>query len=349
MNTFTKYFGFSAAFTVVAMIGGFFLDGVRGATTVAILGILEVSLSFDNAVVNAAILENWSAFWQKCFLYIGFWVAVVGMRLTFPLLIVGMSAHMNMLSVFNLALHNPTEYARLLTSTHNEVAAFGGAFLLMIFLKFFMDAEKDSFWFSPIEKPLAKFGQLEGIQALITLGVVTGVSYLVPHEEQLSFLLSGVVGLMSFIAAKALGSILGGEEGATQIVKQGVAGLLYIELLDASFSFDGVIGAFAVSNQLFLIALGLGIGACFVRSLTIVLVEKKTLTEYQYLESGAFWAIGILTAIMFVSVKVEVSNVFTGLVGAGIILVALVASIVENKKQKPKETLEELREKELSA
>ena len=73
---------------------------------------------------------------------------------------------------------------------------------------------------------------------------------------------------------------------------------LYLELIDASFSFDGVVGAFAISQQIFVIAAGLGIGACYIRSLTVFLVRKGTLQEYIYLEHGAHWAIGALAVLL---------------------------------------------------
>ena len=73
---------------------------------------------------------------------------------------------------------------------------------------------------------------------------------------------------------------------------------LYLEVLDASFSFDGVIGAFAITNDIVLMALGLGIGAMYVRSLTVYLVRQGTLDDYVYLEHGAHYAIGALAVIL---------------------------------------------------
>jgi hypothetical protein len=102
--------------------------------------------------------------------------------------------------------------------------------------------------------------------------------------------------------------------------------------LDASFSFDGVVGAFAITNNLFIIMIGLGVGAMFVRSLTIMLVDKGTLSEYRYLEHGAFYAIGILAAIMFAGTIKHIPEVVTGLLGALFIALSLFSSILYNKK-----------------
>ncbi|MGW1993508.1 DUF475 domain-containing protein, partial [Embleya sp. NPDC001921] len=107
---------------------------------------------------------------------------------------------------------------------------------------------------------------------------------------------------------------------------------LYLEVLDASFSFDGVVGAFAITQDLLMITLGLGIGAMYIRSLTVYLVRQGTLDDYVYLEHGAMYAIGALASILLVSIKWEIHEVITGLVGVGFIGVALVSSIMRNKR-----------------
>ena len=108
---------------------------------------------------------------------------------------------------------------------------------------------------------------------------------------------------------------------------------MYLELIDASFSLDGVLGAFALSKDIIIITIGLFIGAMFVRSLTIMLVEKKTLNQYLYLEHGAHWAIGVLAVLMFVSTIREVPEVITGLIGFIIILSAFICSVIHNKQE----------------
>jgi hypothetical protein len=117
-----------------------------------------------------------------------------------------------------------------------------------------------------------------------------------------------------------------------EIVQSGAASFLYLEVLDASFSFDGVIGAFALSNNLFIIGIGLGVGAMFVRSLTIMLVERETLASYRYLEHGAFYAIIALAIMMFLSTVIHIPEVVTGLIGAGLIVTAFVDSIRYNRR-----------------
>jgi hypothetical protein len=151
----------------------------------------------------------------------------------------------------------------------------------------------------------------------------------------MTYLVAGIFGLLTFIAVEALGNVLEGSEDATGVVvRSGLASFLYLEVLDASFSFDGVIGAFALSNNLFIIALGLGIGAMFVRSLTVMLVDKGTLSEYRYLEHGAFWAIIALSIIMLTSAyeRVEVPETVTGLIGAVLIGLSLWSSVRQNRR-----------------
>jgi hypothetical protein len=139
-------------------------------------------------------------------------------------------------------------------------------------------------------------------------------------------------GAIAYFVVKVVGDKLEVPEGATDnAAKAGLGAFLYLELLDASFSFDGVIGAFALSNNIFLIALGLGIGAMFVRSMTIYLVDKDTLGEFRFLEHGAFWAITVLGIIMVSSPLINVPEAVTGLVGAVLIGSALYASVLYNR------------------
>lgn len=332
-----KYYRSAFVFTVIATALGYLLGGPGVAFIVLLLGVLETSLSFDNAVVNASILKNWDQTWRDRFVTFGMPVAVFGMRLVFPLIIVAVIAGIGPVEVVKLAFNDPKLYAATLTSAHAQISAFGGAFLSMIFLNFFLDQEKDKHWLSWFEKPLQKLGHLEAVQIAITLGVLYVVSRFQPEASQLSFLVAGTFGLITFVLAESLGGLVGGEEDSEnagkRIVRQGLTGLLYLELLDASFSFDGVMGSFAMSNSILVIALGLGVGAMFVRSMTIHLVEKGTLSEYLYLEHGAFWAIGALTAIMYTSTVVEVPEIVSGTLGAGLIGLALVSSIMHNRKE----------------
>ncbi len=334
MKSQLSYFSGSLAFCVFAIVAAYFIGGIQAAVIVFFLTVLETSLSFDNAVVNAGILRDWDEPWRRRFLVWGMLIAVFGMRLVFPLLIVGVAGHVSPIKALDLALHAPAEYSRILGSAHHQIAAFGGTFLMMVFFSFFVARHKTEHWLQAIEKPLTRLGKMEAIEAALTLLVLLAASTMLEAERG-EFIEAGVWGVVTFILAKGLGAFLGGEESESghHVVKQGVGGFLYLELIDASFSFDGVIGAFAMTNNLFIIVLGLGAGAMFVRSFTLLLVDKGTLTRFRYLEHGAFWAIGALAILMLVGVSIHVSEAVTGMLGAVLIVASLLSSIWANKKQ----------------
>lgn len=337
-----RYFKASILFTLACLISaggvGYYFGQSQSAVVsavfiVCVLAVLEVSLSFDNAVVNAKVLMTMSPVWQRRFITWGILVAVFGMRIVFPLLIVGLMAEISPWQALVLAATRPDEYARVMVSAHVSIAAFGGAFLAMVGLKYFFDVKKNVHWVRMIEEPLTKLGKIEAVEIALVLATLYSISKALPEPVVLGFLLSGILGIVTFVAVEGVAALMGVEDCATNAVaKSGFASFLYLEVLDASFSFDGVIGAFALTNNLFVIALGLGIGAMFVRSLTIMLVEKGTLTEYLYLEHGAFWAILALAALMLAGSVVEIPEVVTGLVGAVLIGLSFLSSIRHNRK-----------------
>ena len=338
MKSQLSHFYGSFLFCVLAVVAAYFVAGIQGAITVAFLTVLETSLSFDNAVVNAAVLRNWDAVWRRRFLLWGILIAVFGMRLVFPLLIVGVVGDLGPFQVLDLAINAPTEYARIISSAHHQIAAFGGTFLMMVFLKFFVDRHKTEHWLAVLEKPLTRLGKMEAIEAALTLVLLLLMASLLESGVRGEFIVAGVWGVVTYILAKGLAALVGGDEGAgTQVIRQGVAGFLYLELLDASFSFDGVVGAFAMTTNLFIITLGLGAGAMFVRSFTLLLVERGTLNTYRYLEHGAFWAIGALAVIMLAGAKYHIPEAVTGLLGAALIALSLGSSILFNRKDASKQ------------
>ncbi|MGZ8316471.1 MAG: DUF475 domain-containing protein, partial [Telluria sp.] len=199
------------------------------------------------------------------------------------------------------------------------------------------DSQKELHWLGWIEEKLGKYGS-EGLATLLTLLAVFFAMSLMPEGRKLSVLLSGVVGVVVYVGVDWISSLLEEEESDPTIgkmISQGsIGGFLYLEVLDASFSFDGVIGAFAITNDVVIIMLGLAIGAMFVRSMTVFLVYKGTLEEFVFLEHGAHYAIGILAAIMLASMKFHVPEIFTGLIGVAFIVASLWSSVRYNREQK---------------
>ena len=340
-----KFYKGSILFTLVCLVlgawYGWAMTGNAAATAsmlwiILVLSILEVSLSFDNAVVNAAVLKDMDDIWQRRFLTWGMVIAVFGMRIVFPLAIVAIAAGLGPIDALQLSLNNPSEYERIVSSAHVGIAGFGGAFLAMVGLSFFFDGEKDVHWIEWIEEKLSLVSNIKAAEIALLLLVLYGVSQMLPADEALTFMIAGVLGLVTFIAVEAIATILEMREEALKlqgaVVRSGLGGFLYLNILDASFSFDGVIGAFALSNNMVIIALGLSIGAMFVRSMTIHLVKQGTLAEYRYLEHGAFWAIIALGAIMLLSARFHIPGTVTGLIGAVLIGLSLWWSIRHNKR-----------------
>jgi hypothetical protein len=370
-----RTFGWSLGITAAGLALAGLLWGWKGLAIVAILSVLEISLSFDNAVINAGILRKMNAFWQKMFLTVGVLIAVFGMRLVFPIIIVAITAKLSPWEAVKVAIEDHDRYESLVTGAHPAIAAFGGMFLLMIFLDFIFE-ERDITWLGWLEKPLAKLGKLDMLSVAIAMVALviaaTTVASGVPVpgggggtvDKGETVLLAGVGGLITYLFVGGISGFFeerlddeeddgddedgaeaaGGEaavparSGPTTGQVVGLAGkaaffmFLYLEVIDASFSFDGVVGAFAVSNDIFEIALGLGIGAMYIRSLTVYLVRKGTLDDYVYLEHGAHYAIGALAVILLVTIKYNVSEVVTGLVGVVLIAASYWSSVVRNRR-----------------
>ncbi|MFI0482086.1 DUF475 domain-containing protein [Actinomadura sp. 9N215] len=346
-----RTFGWSFGVTAVGLLIALLYDGPTGLALVAVLAVLEISLSFDNAVVNAKVLDRMSPFWQKIFLTIGIAIAVFGMRLIFPLLIVGITAKLNPYEAFDLALNDSDRYHHLMNDAYPMIAAFGGMFLLMLFLDFVFEERADK-WLPWLERPLARIGKLDQLAVVVAGGSLAFVAWQ-SADDPGQVMIAGVLGMVTYILVNGLGELFSeageddeeegeGEEGAparrsgpgSLVLATGKAGFflfLYLEVLDASFSFDGVIGAFAISTDPIVIALGLGIGAMYIRSLTVFLVRKGTLHEYIYLEHGAHWAIGALAVCMLVGIGHHVPEWITGGLGAGLIIAAFVSSVVRNR------------------
>ena len=325
--------GFAGAFISTAgMLGGF----IVGLERTAVLGVAEASMSLDNSVVASGILKSMSPVWQQRYITWGFPIAVIVMRFSLPILLVSAITAQAPWTTFMMAIRHPAEYGAVLTSHEHQITAFGGSFLLLIALSYFMGDEKgEDHWIGFIESTMAKLGTMTTMPLVITLCVLVGTAiFAIPDMEFRSYMLSGVSGVIGYYLVKdGLSALMGTELTPKDMVGTGGFGTFcYLECIDASFSFDGVIGAFAITNNIFQIAIGLGIGALFIRKLTLITVESGAIDDLPYIENGAFMAILTLSAIMFFNLKIHVPDFVTGLVGAGFIGAALIASIRENRK-----------------
>lgn len=338
-----KYFKGSFLVVVLGAITGYYVGGVEALFLVFVLSVLEVSLSFDNAVVNANVLKEMAPIWRKRFLTWGILIAVFGMRIVFPVIVVSVLASVSPWSALQIAVDNPDQYRVIMESAHVSLMGFGGAFLMLVGLDFFLSEEKSDHWIECIERPILHVGKIKFAAEILTvLAILLIASVYLPEADKYDFMSAGVIGVVTFTAIHKLATVMTAREdrrvaanATTAAAKGGLGMFIYLEVLDASFSFDGVIAAFAITTNLFIIAIGLGIGAMFVRSLTIMMVEKNTLEQYRYLEHGAFYAIIALATIMFLKTFIHVPELITGCIGAGFIAVAFIHSVkLKNKLDK---------------
>ncbi|OBG28287.1 DUF475 domain-containing protein [Mycobacterium sp. 852002-51057_SCH5723018] len=351
-----RTFGFSLLCTVAALAVGYAHGGLNALFLLLVLAVLEVSLSFDNAIINAAILKRMSPFWRQMFLTVGILIAVFGMRLVFPLAIVWATAGIGPVRAMELALNPPPHgaleypdgspsYEKLIVAAHPQIAAFGGIFLLMLFLDFVFH-DRDIKWLKWIEVPFARIGRLGQVSVVVTgvALVLVGTELTHSSDERATVLTAGVLGLVTYLVVNGfsrafrppdVGAATVDKTSGPAVGKAALGLFLYLEVLDAAFSFDGVTGAFAITSDPIVIALGLGlVGSMFVRSITIYLVQQDTLDRYVYLEHGAHWAIGALAVIMLASIepRFEVPEVATASVGVVFIGAALGWSMWQNRR-----------------
>ena len=335
-----RVFGVAHVVAAGCLVAGFLIRGTHGLAIVALLGVLEVAVSFDNAIVNATVLARLNRFWQRMFLTVGIVVAAIGMRLLVPLAIVCAGARLGPGSALDLAYRDPERYRDLLLAAQPGISAFGGAFLMMIFLGFVFE-ERDQVWIGWVEHPLRRLGRIPGIGQVLVLGFALCAAGTVANGHALKVVVGAVAGLMVFLLVDGAGQVIARRadaDGASRprATVSGRAGLFlfaYLELLDATFSFDSVMGAFSVTLDIALITIGLAIGAAYIRALTVFVVRRGTLEEYRYLEHGAYYAIGMLAVLLMVQVWHDVPDVLTAGVGAGVIIAAVANSLWARRAQ----------------
>lgn len=323
-----------AAMTTSGLLGGFVL-GLQKTSTLAVL---ESSMSLDNAVIVSKLLENMDMKWRKIYMTVGLIIGVVFMRFSFPIFIVSFSTGMSPWATLIMAIHTPEAYSNALTSHQNQIDAFGGSFLLLIALNYFMGEEKgEDHWIKMVEAPLAKLGNVASMPLILTITVLLFTSISIPVTQQYSYVIAGLCGIFGYYIVKdfvpvVINTIFGSDiEGQTALT--GLGGFIYIECIDSSFSFDGVIGAFAITNNIFQIAIGLGIGALCIRFFTVVSLRTGAISGLDYLENGAFLSILFLTFTLFARSRFEVPDYVTGGVSALLIIAAYISSIKANKNK----------------
>ncbi|KKW17473.1 hypothetical protein A3C86_02035 [Candidatus Kaiserbacteria bacterium RIFCSPHIGHO2_02_FULL_49_16] len=324
---------FPAVISAIVLAAAFIWGGVSALFLVALLAILETTLSFDNAVVNAKVLARMSERWQRRFLTWGIPIAVFGTRFVLPILIVSAAAGLSPIAVALLAFFDPVSYGAHLEDAHVAIASFGSVFLLLVSLKYFFNDRKTVHWIEMIEKHMSRWGGIEAIEIAIVLLILLLSAFLLP-EAAATILIAGLIGAVLFIVIEGIAQSFQ-VETTEGVVGAGLALFVYLNILDSAFSLDGVVGAFAITSNLPVIIAGLGIGAIFVRAFTVALVRAKTLDNLPYLEHGAHYAIFGLALSMLVGIFIHVPEAITGLIGLIFIVFAYISSRREQAQSKP--------------
>ena len=342
LSYFYSFFAVWFVASVLLFLYGGFFALYQGT----ILSVLELSLSFDNAVVNATILATMALVWRRRFLLWGMIIAVFGVRFVFPILIVYFSTSMGFLDSFNLAVNSPDEYEKIIQNSHHVIMSFGGMFLLMLFLKFIFDENKDTHWVKYIEKFATKLSKVGDIKALFIMFLILGITYIAPNEvvmgdnlvkvDKLEIIVPMVIGVIAFYLLELLKGVIelktDSNDSKVTELSGGFISFMYLEVIDMSFSLDGVLGAFAITQNIVIIMLGLGIGAMAVRSLTIFMVEREVVSKYIYLEHGAMWSIGLLSLSMIVQIFHHLPPMLITTFAIVPIGLAFIHSIYKNKE-----------------
>lgn len=307
------------------------IAGWHGFTLVALLTLLEVTFSADNAVVNSKVVATLSPLWQRLFMTVGIIVAVFVVRFLLPIFIVMLGAHLSFTDVVQLALHEPERYAHYLDLASPSINAFGGSFLLLIALSYFIDYQKKTHWLGWLERNLGLLGRFDNFTTFVMLVASILLYVTVEAEAQTATLLAAIVAIATHTGLGLLNAFFEQHShikaGSKLVGWAGLGAFLYLEVLDMSFSLDGVIGAFAITDSVFLIMAGLGAGAVWIRSMTVHLVRSNTLQKYIYLEHGAHWAIAFLGAVMILKLyHLELPEWIIGMSGLVVIILAIFGS-----------------------
>lgn len=257
------------------------------------LALFEIISSIDNAVVNAHVLKTVPEKYRKFFLFWGLLLAVFVMRGILPFVIVWLAnASLSLPEVFRLSFSDPLLVEQSLEHSKPLLLLGGGVYLFFVFLSWlFLEEKKYAFL---VEHFLHR--QSVWFYAVSSL-FITAVIYFSIKENALLALAASIGSTAFFITD---GFRKNAEAAEQKLEKKSSMSawskLLYLEVLDASFSIDGVIGAFAFTLSVPLILLGNGLGAFVVREFTVK--GMNFISKFAYLKNGAMYSIGFLGAIM---------------------------------------------------
>jgi len=256
------------------------------------LCLFEVISSVDNAIINAHVLKTLPEKFRKFFLFWGLILAVFVVRGILPFLIVWLAnTSLSFYEVINFVFHPTPEIGDYVEKSRALLLLAGGVYLFFVFLGWlFLEEKKYAFL---VEKFVHR--QSVWFYALSSVFITVVVYFAIKVNPVLA--LSAVIGSTAFFITD--GFKKNAEEKEKQLLSGNMSSwskILYLEVLDATFSIDGVVGAFAFTMSIPLILLGNGLGALVVREVTIRGIDL--IAKFAYLKNGAMYSIGILGGIM---------------------------------------------------
>ncbi|GMX58804.1 MAG: DUF475 domain-containing protein [Candidatus Microsyncoccus archaeolyticus] len=256
------------------------------------LCVFETICSIDNAIINAHVLKTVSEKYRKIFLFWGIIFAVFIVRGVLPFLIVWItSPSLSVVDVFSSAFSSNELVAESLEKSKPLLLLGGGAYLFLVFLSWLFLEEKKCVFL------VERFIHRQGVWFYAIASIFTTITVYFALKVNPILALALTIGVSAFFITD--GFKKSAEEKEKELMQGNLSAwskLLYLEVLDASFSIDGVIGAFAFTMSIPLIIIGNGLGAFIVRDLTIKGIDK--ISKYAYLKNGAMYSIGLMGSLM---------------------------------------------------
>lgn len=265
-----------------------------GAIILTVLGLslFEIITSIDNAIINAEVLRGMSQKARRWFLLWGIIFAVFVVRGLLPLLIVWIAnPQIGILGVFFAAFSQDPKIASAIEATSPLLLLSGGVFLVFLFFNWLF-LEPKNFGLRG-----ERFFQAQGAWFFAIVSILLTVIVWVALQKDPMLAFAAVVGSTAFFIIHGFRQFA--EEQERKLIKgnmSDISKIAYLEVLDSTFSIDGVIGAFAFTFSIPLIILGNGLGALVLRKLTVSNIER--IKKYKYLKNGAMYSILFLGAIM---------------------------------------------------
>jgi len=297
--------------------------------TVLGLCLFEIISSIDNAIVNAEVLGTMSRKARNWFLLWGFLFAVFIIRGVLPWLIVWAAMpSLGFIGSFTATFSNDPSVHTAIASASPILLLGGGVFLIFLFLHWLF-LEKKTVGLSH-----ERFFQKGGVWFFAVVSIILAVIvwYAMKINPMLAF--SAVIGSTAFFITHGFKE--NAERGEEKLISKenkmsDLSKIFYLEIIDATFSIDGVLGAFAFTLSVPLIILGNGLGAYILRKLTMSNIER--IKKYVYLKNGAMYSIFVLGIIMLCdSFGVEIPYYISPLITFIIIGFFVYKSINHNKK-----------------